>query len=263
MKKFVKLLSAIIIVVNCSFSQGTAGTNAKYEYRSLIDMPTAGILEKGHVGVGMDVLPNGVLISKIEVGVFDNFSFGISYGGTNMIGSGKIHMYKAPGVNARLRILSETEGVPAITLGFDSQGKGTYFDELNRYEIKSPGLFAAFAKNFEFLGYISLHGAFTYSLEREDGDKDINIVIGFEKTIGGSVSFLAEYDFANNDNTGNSLGDGTGYLNMGLRWSVGDGFTIGMDLRNVVDNKKLKDELRDAYRAGDRAIFVEYIKSIF
>ena len=263
MKQTTKILFFFLIIVSPSFSQGTAGTNAKYEYRSLIDMPTAGILEKGHVGVGMDVLPYGVIISKIEVGVFDNFSFGISYGGSNIIGSGKVDWYKSPGINARLRVLDETEGTPAITLGFDSQGKGSYFESLNRYEIKSPGIFAAFAKNFDFLGYLSLHGALTYSLERNDGDKDINVIVGFEKTIGGTVSLIAEYDFANNDNTGNSLGDGSGYLNMGVRWSVGDGFTIGLDLRNLVDNKKLKDEINDLYRSGDRSIFVEYIRSIF
>lgn len=245
------------------YAQGTAGTNAKYEYRSLIDMPTAGILEKGHVGVGMDVLPNGVVISKIEVGVFENFSFGISYGGDNIIGSGNVVWYNYPGVNVRLRVLNESETMPALTLGFDTQGKGSYFKELNRFEIKSPGIFVAGSKNFDFLGYLSVHGVINYSIEREDGDKDLNIIVGVEKTIGGSLALVAEYDFANNDNTGNSLGDGTGYFNMGLRWSVGDGFTIGLDFRNIVDNKKLKDEINDLFRAGDRAIFVEYIHAIF
>ena len=262
MKSF-KILLLVIAMSVISFGQGTAGTNAKYEYRSLIDMPTAGILEKGHVGVGMDVLPNGVLISKIEVGVFENFSFGISYGGDNIIGSGKVDWYKSPGVNIRVRLFDETESMPATTIGFDSQGKGSYFESLKRYEIKSPGLFAAFSKNFEFLGYLSLHGVLNYSLERNDDDEDINVIVGFEKTIGGTVSLVAEYDFANNDNTGESLGDGSGYMNIGLRWSVGDGFTIGLDFRNLVDNKKLKDEINDVFRAGDRAIFVEYIKSIF
>ena len=69
------------------FSQGSSGKDAKFEYRSLVDLPTAGVLEKGFVGVTIDVLPAGVVVSKMEVGVFDNFSFGISYGGNNIIGS--------------------------------------------------------------------------------------------------------------------------------------------------------------------------------
>jgi hypothetical protein len=89
MKKIIFLFAiSFLISVDC-FAQGTSGTNAKFEYRSLVDMPTAGILERGFVGVGINALPFGVVISKIEVGVFNNFSFGISFGGANIIGSWK------------------------------------------------------------------------------------------------------------------------------------------------------------------------------
>ncbi|MBU2493716.1 MAG: YjbH domain-containing protein [Bacteroidetes bacterium] len=254
---FIFFLFLLMIVFSNLNAQGTAGTDAKFEYRSLIDMPSAGILEKGFVGVSMDVLPEGVVISKMEVGVFDNFSFGISYGGSNIIGTGKISWYNLPGINARFRVLDETEAIPALTLGFDSQGKGFFFKTDDRYEIKSPGFFAAAAKNFEFFGYLSVHGIINYSLEREDGDKDLNVGIGVEKTIGSRFSIIAEYDFAINDNGSLSLGDGNGYLNMGARWSVGDGFTLGLDLRNLLDNKKFNGN------KADRGIFVEYIKGIF
>ena len=245
------LISSVIL------AQGSAGTDAKFEYRALIDMPSAGILERGYAGVSVDVLPLGVVISKIEVGVFDNFSFGISYGGANIIGTGEVDWYELPGVNARLRVMDETVSTPAVTIGFDSQGKGAYLEDLDRFEIKSPGFFVAVAKNFEFMGYFSIHGIINYSLERQDGDKDINLGVGFEKTLGGNVSFVGEWDFANNDNTGNSVGKGSGYLNLGLRWSVGEGFTIGMDLRNLFNNKKFNRN------NADRALFVEYVSAIF
>lgn len=257
MKKIAKI-ALLFLITGCLFAQGSAGTAAKYEYRKLIDVPTAGILEKGNVGTSIDVLPGGDVISRIEVGIYDNVSFGISYGGGNVIGSGEIDWYKIPGVNIRVRLIDETLQTPAVTLGFDSQGKGDYYDDVNRYEIKSPGFFAAAAKNFEFLGFLSLHGVINYSLERDDGDENINLAIGLEKTIGPQVSIVAEYDFAINDNNEKaSFGDGKGYLNVGARWSVGDGFTIGLDLRNMLDNKKFTSS------KADRAIFVEYIKSIF
>lgn len=255
-----KKLSTLVIfftLISFSFAQGTAGTDAKYEYRSLIDIPTAGILEKGFVGVSADVLPFGVVISKIEVGVFDNFSFGISYGGSNIIGTGRVDWYELPGVNVRARLVDETESMPAFTIGFDSQGKGLYDEELKRFEIKSPGFYVAAAKNFEFLGYLSLHGVINYSLERDDDDKDLNLGVGFEKTLGGKVSVVGEYNFAINDNTIKAYGDGNGYMNFGVRWSVGEGFTIGLDLRDLLDNKKISSN------KADRALFVEFIKSIF
>ncbi len=257
MKKVITLLLYISVNTAILNAQGTSGTSAKYEYRNLIDLPTAGILQKGNVGVSTDLMPFGVLVSKIEVGVFDNVSFGISYGGANIIGSGKVNMYNLPGVNFRVRIWNEDQILPAFTLGFDSQGKGLYSDEYNRYQIKSPGFFIAASKNFEILGFLSLHSMINYSLERDDADKDLNIGIGFEKTLGTQISFIGEYDFAINDNTGNSLGSGNGFLNFGLRFSIGDGLTIGLNLRDLLDNKKFSEDV------ADRGIFAEYIQPIF
>ena len=256
MKKTILLSSILILAATAAFAQGTAGTNAKYEYRYLIDMPTAGILQKGYVGVTSDVLPEGVLIERLEVGVFDNISFGISYGGANLIGAGTPQWYKYPGVNIRFRVINESVGFPALTFGFDSQGKGVYFDSTSRYAIKSPGFFGAMSKNFAFMGYLSFHGTVNYSLESKDGEDFVDLSVGCEKTIGPSVSLIGEYDFAFNDNS-SRYGAGNGYLNVGIRWAIGDGFTLGFDLRDLLDNKKWSPS------SADRALRIEYIKSIF
>ncbi|NNG27275.1 MAG: hypothetical protein HKM87_07090 [Ignavibacteriaceae bacterium] len=240
-----------------SFSQGSAGDEAEYEYRYLIDMPTAGMLHKGFVGVTSDILPNGVLIAAIEAGVFENVSFGISFGGSNFLGSGNVDWYKWPGINIKLRILDEAVLLPAITLGFDTQGKGEYVDSSSRYTIKSPGIFAAVRKNFDFIGYLSFHGSVNYSLEGNDGDNFVNLKVGAEKTFGSNFSLIIEYDFAFNDNNSPGFGENKGYLNIGLRWTVSEGFTIGFDLRDLRSNKS---NTRNSF---DRAMRIEYIQSIF
>ncbi len=257
----------MVFIISVSvMAQGSAGAGAQYEYRSLIDVPAAGMLDRGYVGVGVDVMPQGVLITKLEVGPFNNFNFGISYGAGNFIGTGKPDWYKLPGVNVKIRIVNETESFPAIAFGFDSQGKGEYIGSIwkdtqsvsvDRYKIKSRGFYGAVSKNFVFLGYLGMHGAINYSLENKDGDKDLNFSFGFEKTIGDQISIIAEYDFAFNDNGPNSMGDGEGYLNAGIRWSAGSGFTIELDLRDLLDNDKFK------VGSADRAIKVEFIQSMF
>lgn len=257
MKKLLLSFSLLLIITGFCYSQGSGGTNAKFEYRQLIDLPTAGILEKGFTGVSFEIMPMGVLITKIDVGVFSGFNIGVSYGGSNIIGTGNIVWYKLPGVSVRGRIFDETIAVPAITIGFDSQGKGLYNSDVNRYDIKSPGFFAAASKNFEFLGYLSVHGIINYTLERDDDNKSMNIGCGVEKTIGGKVSVVAEYNFAINDKGEKSFGKGNGYLNFGARWSVADGFTLGINFRDLLENKKIVN-----YRA-DRGLFVEYVKSVF
>jgi len=257
MKNRLTILSLIILFANFLFAQGSAGEKAKYEYRYLVDMPTAGILEKGFVGVNTDILPQGVLVLAIEAGIFDNVSFGISYGGKNIIGTGRVYWYKLPGVSLRVRIINETTLIPALTIGFDSQGKGSYNDSLNRYSIKSPGFFGALSKNFEFLGYLSLHGTVNYSLEQKDGDNFANVRVGGEKTFGSSFSLVLEYDLAFNDNKSSSQSQGRGYLNTGIRWSVGYGLTLGFDLRDLLSNKSYTKN------SADRSLRIEFIKSIF
>ncbi len=256
MKRLFFILFSIFIVAS-TYGQGSAGTSAKFEYRKLIDMQSAGILEKGYVAVTTHALPYGVVDMGLEVGVFKNLSFGISYGGENIIGDSRIVWYSWPGINLKYRLIDESDSVPAIALGFDSQGRGREDKVLNRFDYKSDGLFVVASKNFSFLGYLSLHGEINYSVKNNDGDKSPNLKIGAEKTIGKYVSFMAEYDFALNDNGELSFGAGKGYLNFGLRMSLGKGLTIGVDLRNLLENKKLNSAV------AERGIYLEYISPIF
>ncbi len=258
MKKLLFVLILLFISLPNTFAQGTAGENAKFEYRQLIDMPTAGILERGNVGLTTELLPFGTLIAKIEAGIFENISFGISYGGTNIIGSGKPDWYPfPPGVNFRFRLMDETVLVPALTLGFDTQGKGEYFKDEKRFAIKAPGIFAAASKNFAMLGYLSLHGTINYSvLEDKDGDNFVNLMIGVEKTLGRSFSVMMEYNLAFNDNSTDQFGDGKGYLNLGIRWSIANGVTAGFDLRDLLDNKKFSPN------SADRSLVIEFTQKI-
>lgn len=237
-------------------AQGTAGEKAKHQYRFLIDMPTSGVLDKGLVSLVSEYLPYGVMIARLEAGVFNDISFGISYGGTNIIGVGAPEWYKLPAVDIRFRLFHETLFFPSISLGFNSQGKGLFSESDGRYAIKSPGFFGAVSKNFAFYGYLSVHGSASYSLETRDGDNFINISGGVEKTLGNNLSIIAEYDFAFNDNQSEIFGKGNGYLNLGIRWSLGEGFTFGFDLRDLLNNKKLNSS------TADRAIRIEFIRAI-
>lgn len=248
----------LLSFVNLSFAQGTAGDKAKYEYRNLIDMPTAGIMDRGVVGVNTELLPFGTVIAKVEAGIFDNISIGLSYGGSNIIGSGDPDWYPfPPGVNFRFRLMDETILTPSITLGFDTQGKGEYFNDQKRFAIKAPGFFAAASKNFALLGYLSLHGTVNYSpLENKDGDNFVNLMVGAEKTLGSQFSILLEYNLALNDNSTDVYGEGKGYLNFGVRWSIADGVTVGFDLRDLLENRKWNAN------SADRALMIEFTQQI-
>lgn len=235
-------------------AQNSAGDAANIEPRYLIDTPTAGLLKRGAFSLEANFFQDGGLTFGLYAGALDRLTFGISYGGVGIIGKGKTNMQKLPGVLLKYRLFDESETMPAIAFGFDSQGKETYIDSLERFTIKSRGIFIAASKNYSFLGFLSFHGGVNWTMEKRDGDKDMDLFVGVEKSIGQEISLLAEYDFAFNDSHGKALGQGKGYLNTGIRWSLANGLTLGFDLKNVVKNQQ-------NVTFANRTLKVEYVRT--
>lgn len=254
-----KILVIAVLMSSAAFAangSGSAGSDAQVEPRYLIDMPTAGILHNGMIGMNVHFYENSGVLVSLEAGAFNRLTFGLSYGGTNVIGSGAVNWNKLPGVNLRFRVIDESADFPAIALGFDSQGKDAYISQYDRYLYKSPGFFAAASKYFNMLGYLGIHGGVNYSLENGDGNKNVNFFVGADKTIGSDISVVAEYNFGLNDNIGNPdmlTRPGPGYLNAGVRWSVGNGLTVEFDYKNLLDLKKT---------GSLRTIRIEYVQSM-
>jgi hypothetical protein len=242
----------ILLMSMNSYTQGTAGSSGDFEPRYIIDMPAAGLIGHNSYSIDVDFFQSGGVLSGFTYGLLNRINIGISYGGINLIGSTKPKWNKYPGMNIKIRPIEEGEFFPAIALGFDSQGKENYIDSLDRYIIKSPGFFIVLSKNFLVSGFLTLHGGINYSLERADGDRDINTYTGIEKSLTSFLSILGEYNIAINDSDPNALGKGRGYLNLGLRASLGNGFTIGFNLKDVIKNQ-------NDMSIGNRTINIEYV----
>ena len=236
MRRFSTLLLWIASLSSPAAGQGAAGSEGQLEPRYAVDMPTAGMLDKGSMALDVDFYQEGGVLLALSAGVLDRLSFGISYGGAHLIGSSSPVMNALPGVNVKIRIIEESVALPAIAIGFDSQGKDGYIKELDRYTVKSPGLYAAASKNYTMLGFFSLHGGINYSFERADNDNDFNLFFGAEKSIGPILSLVLEYNMGLNDNGGDALGKGKGYVNTALRCSLGNGLTIAVHIKDLLHN---------------------------
>lgn len=236
-------------------AQGYAGDAATNEPIALVDKPTAGMLKRASYLVTSNYFQDGGMLVGLSVGVFDRFMFGISYGGADIIGRNAIRMNPLPGVQAKLRVFNEGSLLPAIVVGFDSQGRETFLDSLDRFSIKSPGAYVAASRNYALLGNLSIHGGVNFTTERKDGDKDMNAYLGLEKSIGEDISILAEYDFAFNDDHGRAVGRGRGYLNLAFRWHWGKGLVVGFDLKNVIKNQQ-------NISVGNRLLQIDYVGTL-
>lgn len=231
-----KILFLLLLgMVSISMAQ-----NPIYQPLSLVDCPTSGTLPRGSFLTSLYSYNNGGLLGTIQVGISDRIMFGISYGGTNIIGTGPVEWNPQVGVNARYRAIDETPGMAAVSVGYDGQGRGAYSDSLGRYLEKSKGAYVVLSKSFNFLGYMALHGGLNYSFEHKDGDKDLDGFIGIEKGINEELSLYAEYDLAMNDNGSRSIGDGKGYLNAGFKWSFQGKLQIDFVWKNILRNNSLR-----------------------
>lgn len=193
-----------------------------YELKSLADAPTGGILQKGEAEIFTKIYRNNGVLCGTNVGLFPRFMFGVSYAAEQVVGNEKPIWHPNVEFAAKFRIIDEGPSMPAIVLGYNSQGHGVYHKNLSRYDIKSKGFYAVASRNYLFMGNLGFHAGVNYSLENKDKDKDIDFFAGLDKTIGNAVTFVIDYDPALNDNqndkqTSDALkAAGKGYLNAAI-----------------------------------------------
>ncbi len=214
-----KKLSITILLI--SIATVVMGVN---EFRS-ITTPTPNVLNRGDYSFGTKFYGDSSMRLGSNIGLFDRLSIGFSYGAENFVGNNEVDWYEHIDFKAKFQLLKETVNIPALSVGFDSEGHGKWIEGQNRYQIKSPGFFAAIGKNDLLLRGSKIIIGANKSTENDDGDKDINSFITLGQSIGDDLNFLLEYNFAFNDNYNSTndfdhYGDGKGYLNLSVGWFI-------------------------------------------
>ena len=201
----------------------------------LIDCPTAGLIGKGHFGVDLRFFPQGGVLGLLNAGVLDRLTIGLTFGGEQIIGDQDVNWYPRVEPAIRYRIVEENQALPALVLGYETQGYGTY--RAGRYQIKSKGAFLVASKNYTGpLGQFGVHGGLNFSRENSDKDGDLSGWVGLDKSINRDLGIVAEYDLATNDNHHSVFGSGDGYLNAGAHWSVVSNLSLSLLLKNILRN---------------------------
>ncbi len=217
-----------------------------YELNTLINSPTAGILQRGEAEINAKIYKNNGLILGAKVGLFRRFMFGFSYGAEQIVGNQEPDWHERVEFNAKFRIFDETFTIPAIAIGYDSQGHGHYYGDVRRYDIKSKGFYLATSKNFAFMGNLGVHLGANYSLETEDKDEEISFFAGIDKSIGEMLVFICDYDVGWNDNDDwdeqsmdeTIKGLGRGYFNASLDVHFTEHLVLKISLYDLLENRK-------------------------
>lgn len=233
-----KRIFCILLLAASYFTGSVQAQPGSLTVGTLIDVPVARCPEKGGIETDLRLYANGGLLSSVRVGIFNRFSIGTSYGGENIIGSGNVNMNPQPCVQLQYLVAEEQFLIPAILIGFNSQGLGGYDKTRKRYRYKSKGLYAVVSKNTSFLAGLGLHVGLSWSPENNDGDSDPTLFAGFHKWINSGIVILGEYDAAINDNSENAVGAGKGYLNLGIRCTLQEALRFEFAWKNILENMK-------------------------
>jgi hypothetical protein len=211
--------------------------------RQLIDLPTAGTLPRASFDGEMRVFSNGGVLVGTNIGLTNYLQLGLSYGADDIISESDPTWNPRVEFKVKLQVIAETISLPAIAIGFSSEGYGSWVDSLDRYEIKSRGFYGVASKGYisrDGQFYTGFHGGINYSLENDiDDDETLNFFAGFDAQFPNDVGILAEYDFALDDDRDTlSLGKGRGYLNAGIRWMFMERLKLEIDIKNLLNNRR-------------------------
>ena len=256
-------LSVNILFCNDTYIEDTPTTGNVVFTKRLIDTPTAFSLNRGQIEIGGRLYASNGMMGEVNIGIYQNFFFGVSYGTTNIMGDQTPAWNGQPGMRLQFLAFQEDFYFPNLSIGFDSQGAGQWLGD--RFAVKSKGFYLVMSKNYYVsegqLGTLGFHWGINYCVTEKDtykgdeysGDDNMNMFVGFDKSIVPNVNFLCEYDFAWNDNSKNAPDPvkkkGNGYLNLGLRWSFDDTLHLEFDMKDVLKNtgETLGREVRVIY----------------
>ena len=228
---------ALSISYSSAYSQGSAGEGASVESIRIIDMPNAGVLKKSSYCFYFRAFAQGGALAKVDVSPFENFQLGASYSMVGLIGDGDIYGQNYPQFEARFRFLDEKLAIPALAIGFSTQGYGPYIKSAKRFEIMSPGFYLTASKNYKWaLGELAVHGGINYSIEPSESDRTINFFAGLEQSLSRTTAVNLEFN-ANLDDKNKSIRDNKGTLNASFRWSITSGATIELQARDILKSR--------------------------
>lgn len=239
MKKLVQYIIPLLLLGSLGLTPGATAQddidisrNTLFDFppRVLVDMPTAGTLPRGHFSLGVRMYTMGGGMGFTNIGLSNRFMVGISFGGTNVISDQDADWNPGIEFSLKFRVVDELPYLPAMSVGYSSQGYGAFNELQDRYTYKSRGFYAVASRSFYFYRWTAgWHGGINYSVSDEEtenaangdiADNDVNFFLGADATFNYNLALLLEYDAAlNDDRSANDFsGKGRGYLNLSVKW---------------------------------------------
>jgi len=218
-----------------------------------VDNPTAAMLGRGEASVYSKLYQNDGISIGADVGLTNFFQMGLAFGAEHVLGN-QNPKWSRVDYKVKLRLINETQSRPALAIGVDTQGHGTYHKDAKRYEIKSKGAYAVLSKNYELFGLIGFDFGSNYSFEdNQDDAHHFDVFLGFYKTASDYITLYADFACGLNDLDKDYEYGGLrrGYLNTAIQFNINEQFSIKLLLHDLLRNRKQTELF-------DRSLLLDY-----
>lgn len=168
----------IIIVASILFSSSLIA-------QFFVDSPYPSSLLQGDYNISLRIGPEGALLARLSSVPFRGISIGISYGGERILGYEDPLFYPNIGVEVRLLVLEESQLLPLIILGFDSQGYDWNGED---FAVKEKGIYSLFGKE---IGMFNTGIGINYNTNVKKTGFFGGAIINLSQTFG----FVGDYSF--------------------------------------------------------------------
>ncbi|NLH38681.1 MAG: YjbH domain-containing protein [Elusimicrobia bacterium] len=200
---------------------------------SLIDIPTAGVLDYSNFAVKTRFYNNGGVLAYMNVGVLNRMNLGASFMVDRLIGSQSPVKFIRPEIQVKFRFYDGGYYLPAMALGYDGQG---YYYDSKREEFmqKGKGLYLVGSKEVLLP---NLMGNLGFNVPDFD-DGYLYSFIGFDYNFEDKMTLILEYD-----NLFHS--DYHSRFNLGVRVDITPNFGLDLALRNIGRNSRFPNGEKD------------------
>jgi hypothetical protein len=186
----------------------------------LIDMPTASVLDLGGFYSKTRFFSSGGVLEFLAFGVYPRVNLGASINGDRVIGTSDPMRIRRPELQFKFRFFDGDRLLPAIALGFDSQG-WLYSQPIKDYNQQERGFYMIGSQEIGVPG-LQLHMGWSIS---DFDQNDIGGMIASSWNIQDKVLVMMEWDNINSFVKSR--------LNAGTRFYVTPNFNIEFSLRGI------------------------------
>lgn len=254
MRRNVLVIMVLALMVSLTVTKESEAQVADHvdnlELLHLIQTPTAGVLKQGQYQIDLLAYRDGGAMGGIGIGLFNRFMFGISFGGDHLIGDETPVGNKFPGVLVKYRMIEESMVLPAVTVGFDMQGYGSWYSGVDRYLYKAPGTFVSVSRNWvSDFGRFGAHLGANYNTIETSDKKSFDGFLGLDMSFNEQMAVVLEYDLGLDDDI--KTNKNAGFLNAGLRMTFAQSLVLQFNLIDILQTSKgnsgINRELRIVY----------------